>query len=339
MRACVFCSAPYMPGRRGQEFCSPICGTRFRGLDQTTRPGVAVTCKHCLCGFEARTNNAMFCSQACRSAYPVRNEVRSCLGCGETFTPRGKKQIYCGYKCSQPAFAALAKSKATIATCKQCSVVFNPKHYRYITFCSRECYFTAKKAEPKIEFTPVWPRNCHVCDSVFIATRSSLVVCSADCRKEKARADSLAAYRNMREAIPEVPQACLECGEHFLRKETDGSRSYCSGRCSGRVGRRTRRITERRRLEPIYFADIYDRDNGKCHICGLSASKTLKPPDYRAATLDHVHPISRHGEHSRDNVKIAHFLCNMLKSDRPLTKTIRAECASRILATPESVSA
>lgn len=61
--------------------------------------------------------------------------------------------------------------------------------------------------------------------------------------------------------------------------------------------------------EDFTRAEIYDREQGRCGICGEHVERSL-------ATLDHVRPISRGGSHTRDNVQIAHGLCNSRKGAR-----------------------
>jgi 5-methylcytosine-specific restriction endonuclease McrA len=49
--------------------------------------------------------------------------------------------------------------------------------------------------------------------------------------------------------------------------------------------------------------EIYDRDGGRCHICG-------KRVTFERMTLDHLVPVSKGGEHVALNVRIAHGSCN-----------------------------
>lgn len=60
-------------------------------------------------------------------------------------------------------------------------------------------------------------------------------------------------------------------------------------------------ITER-----IYRARVWERDNGRCHICGKKAD----PANWH---LDHIVPLSRGGEHSYPNVAVSHPTCNLRK--------------------------
>ncbi len=68
---------------------------------------------------------------------------------------------------------------------------------------------------------------------------------------------------------------------------------------------------------------IYERDGWICGLCGKPVNKHLRHPDWRAATLDHVIPLSvaiaagwpPAVAHSPDNLQLAHKRCNELKSN------------------------
>lgn len=59
-------------------------------------------------------------------------------------------------------------------------------------------------------------------------------------------------------------------------------------------------------VERIYRADVWERDGGICHLCGL-------PADPSGWHLEHVIPIARGGEHSYRNVAVSHPICNARK--------------------------
>lgn len=54
---------------------------------------------------------------------------------------------------------------------------------------------------------------------------------------------------------------------------------------------------------------LYERDDGICGICGAHVS-----PD--SFQVDHVIPLSKGGEHSYANTRVAHPLCNNKKGAR-----------------------
>lgn len=58
-------------------------------------------------------------------------------------------------------------------------------------------------------------------------------------------------------------------------------------------------------VEQIERAIVYDRDAGRCHLCGKKVRGKWH--------LDHIVPLSQGGEHSYRNVAVAHPKCNQSK--------------------------
>jgi len=59
--------------------------------------------------------------------------------------------------------------------------------------------------------------------------------------------------------------------------------------------------------------NVYVRDSGMCQFCGRYVERSV-------ATFDHVHPRSRGGRTSWDNVVLACFGCNQKKGNRTPTE-------------------
>jgi len=53
----------------------------------------------------------------------------------------------------------------------------------------------------------------------------------------------------------------------------------------------------------------------KCILCGEKIDPRRRCPDWKAATIEHLKPISRGGTHTWDNVAPAHLKCNMDKGN------------------------
>ena len=60
---------------------------------------------------------------------------------------------------------------------------------------------------------------------------------------------------------------------------------------------------------PVSLAAIYDRDKGRCGICGGFV-------ELARASMDHVIALSRGGTHEPDNVQLSHLRCNLKKGAR-----------------------
>lgn len=64
---------------------------------------------------------------------------------------------------------------------------------------------------------------------------------------------------------------------------------------------------------PINKLTIFERDLWICGLCREPVDKDIPWPDLLCATLDHIIPMSRGGDHVESNVQLAHFLCNLMK--------------------------
>lgn len=68
--------------------------------------------------------------------------------------------------------------------------------------------------------------------------------------------------------------------------------------------------------ERFTSAEILERDNWTCQLCGEPIDPRIKGRQSRAASIDHIIPVSRGGSHTRDNVQAAHIGCNSIKGNR-----------------------
>ena len=66
---------------------------------------------------------------------------------------------------------------------------------------------------------------------------------------------------------------------------------------------RRRALMRATQVEKIDRMAVYDRDGGRCHICGDRVSPT-------EFVLDHLIPLAHGGPHVASNLRVAHGLCN-----------------------------
>ena len=66
--------------------------------------------------------------------------------------------------------------------------------------------------------------------------------------------------------------------------------------------RRVRKLSGR--VEKVDPWAIFERDGGRCHICGKRVAK-------RDMSLDHLIPVSKGGDHIATNIRLAHLRCNV----------------------------
>ncbi len=65
--------------------------------------------------------------------------------------------------------------------------------------------------------------------------------------------------------------------------------------------------------ERFTSAEIAERDGWRCGICGKRIGRTIKWPNPRSLSLDHIVPLSAGGDHTKVNVQAAHLICNQRK--------------------------
>lgn len=124
---------------------------------------------------------------------------------------------------------------------------------------------------------------------------------------------------------------CLVCGVQMQRRAQRYERTVCSVSCrsalDGNIGTgqydwatdAAHRASEAGALIVDVFdrLKVFERDHWTCRICMLPIDPTLDGIHPMGATVDHVVPLSRGGEHSLANAQAAHLRCNAAKSDHP----------------------
>lgn len=67
----------------------------------------------------------------------------------------------------------------------------------------------------------------------------------------------------------------------------------------------------RNRFIEVQFA----KQSGLCYLCGEVMDFAYRSTKFTAASIDHVHPISKGGTWGKYNLRLAHVLCNHIKDD------------------------
>ncbi|WP_354002418.1 HNH endonuclease [Plantibacter cousiniae (nom. nud.)] len=112
-------------------------------------------------------------------------------------------------------------------------------------------------------------------------------------------------------------------------------------RVSSNAAKHERKAREEAAIERFDQWEVYERDHWLCGICGQEVDPEVLDPDATSASLDHVVPLSRGGDHTRDNSVLAHLICNIRKSVnrdhayvRPLAGKRSGQSGRRRPATP-----
>lgn len=184
-------------------------------------------------------------------------------------------------------------------------------------------------------------RPCATCDIAYLGDSRSRH-CSPDCKAEAARRRAAAWYAERRED-PDLRSRVREGSRRHYEKVKADPDSWAgrlattaawrdanpekvreSERAYWRANRDRKREKDHRRrarllgafVEDVNIDVLWERDAGICGICSESVDRELSWPGRMVATIDHVIPLARGGEHSYANAQLAHMGCNARKGDR-----------------------
>lgn len=200
--------------------------------------------------------------------------------------------------------------------CARCGLRFKAASAK--SYCSPECSRLGRSAP----FSPLRIAPCLECGRPFVRrTRERL--CSADCRVSRVASYDRQRYNANRRAayMPKPPKTyrCVLCKDTF---EAKGRRKYCGASCRQAVmiernhPNVMRRNALYRAAPDLSRVAIFERDRWCCQLCLRAVDPEIMWPDPWSASLDHILPISRGGEHTPSNVQLAHLRCNISKRDR-----------------------
>lgn len=174
---------------------------------------------------------------------------------------------------------------------------------------------------------PQGKATCQPCKRATFAERHSPGVShyQRGCRCDGCREANTVHCRKRRGGVAGTPRggfqpvrACLVCNSRF--SPAKHAERLCSTDCRAHQRRAqgsARRATLRAAIvERVIPARIFDRDGWRCHICRRKLSPATAFPHRRAATIDHLVPLSRGGAHEPANVKTACHACNAGKGNR-----------------------
>lgn len=134
---------------------------------------------------------------------------------------------------------------------------------------------------------------------------------------------------------------CKECGKAFRIGDVSLKKIpvYCSDKCRHKSCHRNSHHSRRERIKStrngfVYRKDIADKTNGLCYLCWLPLDKNdykyVIGKDGRKAfiagnnypTIDHYKALANGGKHSDENLFMAHFYCNAIKSDNSYEEAV-----------------
>lgn len=215
-----------------------------------------------------------------------------CVKCATELPPqqgRGRPRKYCDEHRSINLARNYVPVDYPVKSCAECGSDFKPKTAKS-QFCSTRCRNATRDRNrmfPCSECSkPMW-------QSSDVADKPTCLAC----RRAK-----------MPPPLDPVQRwDCIECGVPCERPRVKGQRpAFCTDCRSHRKHWIT--VAERRA--------IYERDGWMCWLCEdpVDASLIGTRSEWRPS-LDHVIPRSKGGGSTHDNLKLAHFWCNVVRGD------------------------
>lgn len=234
-----------------------------------------------------------------------------CLYCEKTVEFEyhgGRYKKYCSKRCRADARNERRNYGKQIKNCEWCGKKFEGlKHHKY---CSKECRVKSNNKMSKTRYK----KKCPICGETFHCPIKEQKYCSDKC-------GSIAAVNTMKKT--KIEKKCKRCGKEFVTDNLSKNQIYCSQHCADVAWRDKRRAIKRDvYLEDVTLNYLYERDNGICQICGKKVSLKYNYPHKKSATIDHIIPLSKGGEHSKRNCQLTHWECNYKKRDKITTKQL-----------------
>lgn len=245
--------------------------------------------------------------RACRGLSPLPyglgRQQRDCEMCGQSFFAYARTaQRFCSKQC---VGAWKHGSLVTTRLCEICGVEFKPKRgdrpgYVQRT-CSRKCGVILRKTVTLTLTTPapscpIRVCNCTVCGQLFTSHRGR-ALCSDECRRRRAVAQSSASTMKRYYSDPEFRAQVLSAS-HNRRANKLGAGSITSP------------------ADLVTY--LMRRDRGRCRaeICLFADRRVRAKSGSGRPSIDHIVPLSLGGEHTLENIQLAHLRCNLSKHNR-----------------------
>lgn len=288
-------------------------------------------CKMCGKPYMKRNGKSLFCSDACKKArikqrYEAEKEER------KAYAMRWREEhpdYYEQYKKKAPNYERdrwrkIRGSQEYTKECIVCGKTFKTWYPQKQT-CSDECKKInndrkhrergknrARKRDPEKEHAK-WIKCRYGSEEAHQEYLAEL---------EKKKQEQMEQTRKRKEAEKKAKLIfgeCVVCGNSF--KTYNRQQKTCSKECGKKLSyaRKQKRIPENQIVDKdITLEALYRRDSGVCYLCGKLCDWNDKEGFVVGASypsIDHIVPVSRGGLHAWNNVRLAHFRCNVDKSD------------------------
>lgn len=230
--------------------------------------------------------------------------------------------------------------------CKNCGKADSHYDKRYTTFCSRKCSFEYQTKNAKgVTSKPKMNDVCIICGGILNKNYKYCDTCK-EIQKQKSKEERLkrktiqiakiTARKSERKAEREVAlnKICSMCNSPFKANRRN-TKTCDSCRYVKKLLRDISRGKRSKSALPTKFDRIdlditheklIERDKNICYLCGKPCDSNHFIHDEKGAfialdnypSIEHVIALTNRGTHTWDNVKLAHFHCNSIKSDKTI---------------------
>lgn len=184
-----------------------------------------------------------------------------------------------------------------------------PMHYQRVRlYGSIDPSFPPPRPRPRR--TGIEPCEIDGCEKPIIARGW----CTAHWTRWKRHGSPVAQVRG---EVANGKRVCCDCKEAVAVEDWYVTPAGKFIKCRECFGEWNRNNVHRRRAvtsgPPFTRRQVLERDGWVCQLCSEAIDPELKHPDPLSATLDHIVPLARGGEHSLENAQAAHRICNNRK--------------------------
>ena len=241
----------------------------------------------------------------------------NCHTCAKPMT--GRKRKYCQPQC-RPTF--YKPKRAGLSHCQICGTKIEPSPTgRPKRNCSRKCRI--EKRARNIRKKP-FNRTCQICQTPYRTVKKDSKFCQAECRKLSTSKRQAEQHRvKMRELYPDGLRTvdCGWCGEPrtFDISESTPTAYHESCTKEARSARYRIKTVKRQKVSKPYrisHEQIFRDYGSNCHVCQEPIDLELPRTNRFGFTVDHLIPISKGGTDAIENLRPAHWICNIRKSDK-----------------------
>lgn len=301
-------------------------------LPKKPEPLKIVICPKCGKEFKQKVKVHTFCSYECKYSYQFKSiavrEERKCVECGKTFVSTKANHYFCSKRCEcthsekkkgyrQPEILRKGNSTSNeIAYLNRIRSKSSSLEYiggwdsKFAYFICNDCGAPFKHS---LEFTHHTGKRCYCpnCKNILSSIREKE---KEEEREKKQREQER--QRILKEIRKEETQTvfkrCRTCNSLFY--SPNAKTKYCSKKCATAQNWKVRDLYR----YAVPLDKLYERDRGVCHICGGICDwndKYINKDGYVVygdcyPSRDHIVEKCGGGEHTWENIKLAHRKCN-----------------------------